>query len=197
MTGCWKCWVITKTLLTASSAPPNGKAGALRGWWRSLCLVIPDHSRPQHLVLPVMQGLHRTLGIYDGRLPNRHTWRHPPLAASTVRTSMGARGVMASAGSGRSCCLLRWHPATDVSTGRHQRFGSGTAVAPLPVGSTPWSDACGNTVSSRSRSDASSHDLCDLHRCSWELGGFLHLECLILPYFCTENSKQSNLDLIN
>ena len=80
-------------------------------------------------VMPVMQGLHRTLGIYDGRLLIRHTWRHLLLAASTARTSMGAREVMASARSGRSCCLLRWRPVTVVSTGRRLRFGSGARVA--------------------------------------------------------------------
>ena len=69
------------------------------------------------------------LGIYDGCLPNRHIWRHLLLAASTARTSTGARAVMASAGSGKSYCLLRWHQATVVSTGLHQRIGSGVTVA--------------------------------------------------------------------
>ena len=88
-------------------------------------------SRPLDWFLPVMEWVHRTLGICDGRLPNRHIWRHLLLAASTARTSMGAREVTASAGSGKSCCLLRWHPITVVGTGRHHRFGSGATVAPL------------------------------------------------------------------
>jgi hypothetical protein len=138
MTGCWKCWDVTKTLLTASSAPPNGKAGALRVWRRSLSrslgLVTSDHSRLPDWVLPLMQWAHRTLRIYDGRLPNRHIWRHLLLAASTARTSTGARDVMASAGFGKSCCLLRWRQVIVVSTGRHHRFGSGATVAPLPLG---------------------------------------------------------------
>ena len=86
---------------------------------------------PAGLVLARYAGVHRTIRIYKGRLPNRHIWRHLLLAASTARTSMGARAVTASAGSGRSCCLLRWHPITVVGTGRHHRFGSGATVAPL------------------------------------------------------------------
>ena len=154
---------ILKPMLT-----PRAAMVAVLGWRRSLSrshgLVTSDHFRLQHLALPVMQGLHRTLGIYDGRLPNRHIWRHLLLAASTVRTSTGAREVMASAGCGKSCCLLRWHPATDVTIGRHLRSGRSATIAPLPVGSTPWSDACGNTVSSRHKTDAHAHDLCPFHR---------------------------------
>ena len=88
-------------------------------------------SRPLDWFLPVMQGAHRTIRICDGRLPNRHIWRHLVLAASTARTSMGAREVTASAGSGKSCCLLRWHPITVVGTGRHHWICSGATVAPL------------------------------------------------------------------
>ena len=105
----------------------------LQGWRRSLSrshgLVTSDHSRLLHWVLPVMQRLHRTLGIYDRRLPDCHIWHHLLLAASTTRTSTGAKVVMASAGSGKSCCLLRWHPATVVSTGRQLWSGSGEAIA--------------------------------------------------------------------
>jgi len=68
-------------------------------------------------LLLLMQWVHRTLRVYDGRLLDRHTWRPSPLAASPVRTSMAAKAVVAPAGSGRSCCLLRWRPATVVSTG--------------------------------------------------------------------------------
>ena len=88
-------------------------------------------SRPLDWFLPVMQGAHRTIRICDGRLPNRHIWRHLVLAASTARTSMGARAVTASAGSDKSCCLLRWHPITVVGTGRHHWICSGATVAPL------------------------------------------------------------------
>ena len=88
-------------------------------------------SRPLDWFLPVMQGAHRTIRIYKGRLPNLHIWRHLVLAASTARTSMGARAVTASAGSGKSCCLLRWHPTTVVGTGRHHWICSGATVAPL------------------------------------------------------------------
>jgi len=37
-------------------------------------------------------------------------------AASTARISMDAKKVMASAGSGKSCFLLRLHQVTDLST---------------------------------------------------------------------------------
>lgn len=156
---------ILKPMLT-----PRAAMVAVLGWRRSLSrslgLITSSHLRLLDWVLPVMQMVHRTSWIYDGRLPNRHIWRHLLLAASTARTSMGARVVMASAGCGKSCCLLTWHPATDVSTGRHLRSDRSATIAPLPVGSTPWSVACGNTVSSRSRSDDHPHHLCALRRSS-------------------------------
>ena len=98
---------------------------------QSLAMVTFAHFRPLDWFLPVMQGVHKTIRIYKGCLPNRHIWRHLLLAASTARTSMGARAVTASAGSGKSCCLPRWHPITVVGTGRHHWICSGATVAPL------------------------------------------------------------------
>ena len=131
---------------------------------QSLGLVTSAHSRLQDWVLPFMQGVHRTSRIYDGRLPDRHIWRHLLLAASTARTSAVAMELLVSAGSGKHFYPLRWHPATVVSTGRHLRSDSSATTALLPVGSTPWSVACGNTVSSRHQTDAPAHHLCALHR---------------------------------
>jgi hypothetical protein len=114
-------------------------------WNRSLGQSL---SHLQDWVLPVMQRVHRPSAFYDGRLPDRHIWRHPLLAASTARTSAVAMELLGSAGSGKHCCRLRWHPLTAVSTGRHLRSDSSAAGVPLPVGMCLWSDACGNTVSS-------------------------------------------------
>ena len=85
-------------------------------------------------VLPVMQWVHRTTKIYDGRLPDRHIWRHLLLAASTARTSAFAMELLVSAGSGKSCCLLSWRPLTVVSIGRHLRSDRSATIAPLLIG---------------------------------------------------------------
>lgn len=129
--------------LPVSSSPASGllKVAESATW--------SGHFRPfspAGLGFAWMRGLQRTPWIYDGRLPNRHIWRHLLLAASTARTSTGAREVMASAGCGKSCCLLRWRQVTDVSTGRHLRSDRSATIAPLPLGGSPWSDACGNTL---------------------------------------------------
>ena len=42
---------------------------------------------------------------------------------------MDAREALASAGSGRPWFLLRWHPPTAVSTGRHHLAGRSAMVA--------------------------------------------------------------------
>jgi hypothetical protein len=96
-----------------------------------LALVASVHCGLQRWVLPVMRRAHQDPWIYDGRLLNRHAWRLSLPAAPTARTSMGVKEVLASAGSGRSCCLLRWRPTTAVSTGLHLRFGSSATIAPL------------------------------------------------------------------
>ena len=80
-------------------------------------------------VVPLMQGVHRTPWIYDGRLPDRHTWRHPLLAASTARTSVVAMELLVFAGFGKRCFLPRWRPASVVSTGRHLQCVRSATVA--------------------------------------------------------------------
>ena len=68
---------------------------------QSLAMVTFAHFRLLDLVLPVTRWVHRISWISDGRLINIYIWRHPLLAASTARTSMDAKEVMASAGSGK------------------------------------------------------------------------------------------------
>ena len=83
---------------------------------QSLALVTSAHDRLLDSVLPVMQWVHGASRIYDGRLISFCVWRHPLLAASTARTSMDAKEVMASVGSGKSCRLLKLHPLIYFST---------------------------------------------------------------------------------
>ena len=80
-------------------------------------------------VAPLMQWVHRTPWIYDGRLPDRHAWRHPLLAASTARTSLVAMELLVFAGFGKRCFLPRWRPASVVSTGRHLQCVRSATVA--------------------------------------------------------------------
>ena len=63
-----------------------------------------------------MRWVYRVSCVSYGRLINIYIWRHPMFAASTARISLDAKKVMASAGSGKSCFLLRLRQLTVLST---------------------------------------------------------------------------------
>ena len=99
---------------------------------RSLALSACAHSRLWDRVSPSMHWAPGPSTPYAGQLINWHTCRLSSLAASTARTSVVAMELLVSAGFGRHCSLLRLHPITAVSTGRHLLSDSSATIAPLP-----------------------------------------------------------------
>ena len=86
----------------------------------------------QSSALPVMQQPHtatRHAGWTTARLAYTPSV-YPPFCFN-CQTAMDAREALVSAGSGRPWFLLRWHPLTAVSTGKHHLAGRSAMVAPL------------------------------------------------------------------
>jgi hypothetical protein len=76
-----------------------------------------------------MHSAHKVPWVYDGQLLNWHICHLFSLAASTARTSAVAMELLVSAGSGKHCYPIRWHPTIAVSTGRHLRSDSSATIA--------------------------------------------------------------------